>query len=116
MSERMYVGCRVSADCYVDSQCHYHFRAVVWRRVGEKRKRVKVEYMPDFGSTPALPRYSERLIEQQIIRLHAEGKLTFYEKDRDENKRREDFWYYDPGEWAEMVAQLAINWVVERKE
>jgi hypothetical protein len=67
---------------------------------------MKVEYQPGFGCVPQMPRYVEREIEQQVIRLHDASEIKFFEQDRDGNERYEDFRYYDAEEWGGIVAWM----------
>lgn len=95
MRERKYKHIVITHDVYCNSLHQYSLKVYI--------NHHPYEYSFGFGLSPytrahdaRMPKYVVQEIERLIVDAHQHNQFSFYELDRDGNKRRSEYRYHDP--------------------
>jgi hypothetical protein len=105
MRKKRFTLVSVANQVYVNSLMQYTYHAMVTKH--GQRTPIRVEYSPGFFIDEFnAPQYLVRDILLEIVRKADAGQFTFYEYDRDGNKRTTELIYHDADYW-----QREIDWM-----
>lgn len=108
MKQRKYEVVKVIDEVYVSSSGHHFFKVVIIEVATDRRRRALDTY--SFGEAEPFdhryPKYVIEATERAALKLLKSGKVTFYEYDRDGEKRYTDLRYHDEHNTAWMIECL----------
>ena len=112
MSDRAFDSIKIGTAIYCSSSYDHFIQVQVQRRGKWQQRPYWIEGATLEGMN-RVPNYLYVQIERQLLKLLEDGNATFYEFDRDGNKRFTDLRYHD-AEWSvRRIERLRREYVTD---